>query len=116
MTKITDEILRLFRQCRTELGAPVMEVELTDDQLCDLLDLAISDYTEKVGNWVIETNWSTLLGKNLSNTDLTYALTVRTMDLSKDYSYWFSKDAGVQQRGPWEMKKDYITIEPTHRI
>ena len=111
MTKITDEILRLFRQCRTELGAPVMEVELTDDQLCDLLDLAISDYTEKVGNWVIETNWSTLLGKNLSNTDLTYALTVRTMDLSKDYSYWFSKDAGLQQRGPWEMKKDYITIE-----
>jgi len=111
MTKVTNEILKLFKQCRSELGAPVIEVELTDEQLCDLLDLAISDYTEKVGNWVIKSNWATLYGKNLSATDLTYALTVRTMDLSKDYSYWFSKDAGLQQRGPWELKKDFIKVE-----
>lgn len=111
MTKVTNDILSLFRKCRSELGAPVVEVELTDDQLCDLLDLAVEDYTEKVQNWLIKSNWPTLFGKNLSVTDLTYALTVRTMDLSKDYSYWFSKDAGLQQRGPWELKKDFIKIE-----
>lgn len=109
--KITDEILKLFKKCRTELGEPVLKVELTNDQLCDLLELAIEDYTETVQNWIIENNWSTLYGQNMTNTDLAYAFTVRTMDLSKDYSYWFSKDAGVQQRGPWEMKKDFITIE-----
>ena len=49
--------------------------------------------------------------QNLSNTDLAYALSVRTLDLSKEFSYWFSKEAGLQQRGPWELKKDFITIE-----
>jgi hypothetical protein len=111
MTKITDEIQGLFRKCRTELGAPVVDVELTDAQLCDLLDLAIEDYAEKVQNWLVETQWATLYGKDVSNIDMAYALSVRTMDMSKDYSYWFSKEVGLQQRGRWELKKDYITIE-----
>lgn len=111
MTKITDEIQGLFRKCRTELGAPVVDVELTDAQLCDLLDLAIEDYAEKVQNWLVETQWATLYGKDVTNIDMAYALSVRTMDMSKDYSYWFSKEVGLQQRGHWELKKDYITIE-----
>jgi hypothetical protein len=109
--KITDEISTLFRRLRSELGAPITDVELTDEQLCDLLEMSIEDYTEKVQNWVIENNWANFYGKNLSNSDLAYALSIRTLDLSKDYSYWFSKDVGLQQRGPWELKKDYITIE-----
>ena len=111
MTKITDEIQSLFRKCRTELGAPVVDVELTDEQLCDLLELSIEDYAEKVQNWLIKTQWATLYGKNVSNIDMAYALSVRTLDMSNDFSYWFSKEAGLQQRGPWELKKDYITIE-----
>lgn len=109
--KITDEIKELFRKCRSALGAPVMEVELTDEQLCDFFSLAKDDYAEKVQNWIIEQNWSNLYGKNLSNTDLAFALSVRTLDMSKDYSYWFSRDAGVQQRGPWELKKDFFSVE-----
>lgn len=111
MTKITDEIRGLFKKCRSELGAPVVDVELIDEQLCDLLDLAIEDYAEKVQNWLVETQWATLYGKNVTNTDMAYALSVRTLDMSKDFSYWFSKEAGFQQRGPWELKKDFFTIE-----
>lgn len=111
MTKITDEIQDLFRKCRTELGAPVVDVELTDAQLCDLLEMAIEDYAEKVQNWLVMSQWATLYGKNVSNTDMAYALSVRTMDMSRDFSYWFSKEVGLQQRGHWELKKDYITIE-----
>lgn len=109
--KITEEIAALFKRCRSALGAPIMEVELIDEQLCDLLEMAIEDYGERVQNWIIEQNWSNLYGKNLSNTDLAFALSIRTLDMSKDYSYWFSRDAGLQQRGPWELKKDYFTIE-----
>ena len=112
MTKITDEIKGLFKRCRSELGAPVVDVELIDEQLCDLLDLAIEDYAEKVQNWLVKTQWATLYGKNVTNTDMAYALSVRTLDMSKDFSYWFSKEAGFQQRGPWELKKDFFTIEP----
>jgi hypothetical protein len=109
--KITEEIAELFDKCRKSLGAPVVEVELTDEQLCTDFGLAKDDYTEKVQNWIIEQNWASLYGKNLSNTDLAFALSVRTFDMSKDYSYWFSRDAGVQQRGPWELKKDFFTVE-----
>lgn len=112
MTKVTDEIFDLFRRFRSEMGAPLMEVELLDAQLCDLLEMSVEDYAEKVQNWIIENNWANLYGKNLSNMDLAYALSVRTLDISKDYSYWFSKDVGLQQRGPWELKKDFFKIEP----
>lgn len=101
----------LFKKCRSALGAPIVEVELTDDQLCDLLALAVSDYAEAAQNWIIEQQWANLYGKNLTNIDLAFALSVRTLDMSKEFSYWFSKEAGLQQRGPWELKKDYITIE-----
>ena len=109
--KVTKEIESLFKKCRSALGAPLMEVELLDEQLCDLLELSIEDYAEKVQNWMIENQWATLYGKDVSNTDMAYALSVRTLDISKDFSYWFSKDDGLQQRGPWELKKDYFTVE-----
>ena len=57
MTKITDEIKALFDRVRSLLGAPVRSVELTDKQLCDLLQVAIEDYSEKVQNEVIANNW-----------------------------------------------------------
>ena len=76
-----------------------------------VLEMSIEDYAEKVQNWLIESQWATLYGKNVSNTDMAYALSVRTLDMSKDFSYWFSKEVGLQQRGPWELKKDFFTIE-----
>ena len=111
MTKITDEINDLFRKVKVSLGWPIRSVELTDKELCDLLEMCVSDYSEKVNNYLIETQWATLAGKNISNTDMAYALSTRTMDMSKDYSYWFSKQVGLQQQGPYELKKDFITIE-----
>ena len=63
MTKVTDEIKDLFRKIRAALGAPVVAVELTDEQLCALLDMAIEDYSEKVNNWLIRNQWATLYGK-----------------------------------------------------
>lgn len=109
--KITEEIQRLFKKVRTTCGAPIMEVQLEDTMLCDLLEMCIEDYAEKVQNWLIENQWATLYGKNVSNTDMAFALSTRTLDMMKDYSFWFSKQVGLQQNGPWELKKDFITIE-----
>lgn len=109
--KINDEITSLFKKIYVSLGAPLMEVELTDEMLCVLLEQSIEDYAERVQNWIIENQWSTMYGKDLSNIDLAQALSVRTLDTSRDFSYWFSKEVGLQQRGPWELKKDFVTIE-----
>ena len=117
MTKITKEIEDLFLMCRRLLGAPIRAVELTDEQLCSLLQVAIGDYSERVQNEIIANNWMGFYGKNTANAkELTAAFMYRSLDLTKEYSYWFSKQVGLQQEGPWELKKDFITIVPGQQV
>jgi len=117
MTKITDEVRGLFKRVRSLLGAGVRSVELTDEQLCDLLQIAIEDYSERTLNEVISNSWAGFYGKNTANsTELAHAFMARSLDLSKEYSYWFSKQVGLQNDGPWELKKDFITIEPGKQV
>ena len=113
---LTEEMKSLFKTVRSVLGAPVRSVELTDDQLCDLFSVSVDDYAERVQNWLMEVQWATLYGKNITNLDMTYALSLRTLDISKDFSNWFSKEVGLQQEGPWELKKDFITIEKGKQV
>ena len=113
---LTKDMEALFRKVRSILGAPVRSVELTDGQLCDLFEVSVEDYSEKVQNWLTEVQWASVYGKNVTNLDLTYALSLRTMDMSKDYANWFSKEVGLQQEGPWELKKDFITIEKGKQV
>lgn len=111
------ERTKLFKKIRSRLGAPVRTVELTDDQLCDLLEQSVEDYAERVQNFIIENNWANIYGKNASNIDLAYALSVRTLDLSKDYGEWFSKEVGLNQVGTkWELKKDFFKIEKGRQV
>ena len=116
MTKITDEVKALFRKVRTLLGAPLITVEISDEQFCNLLEVAIEDYSEKVHNFLIDSQWSSLYGKNIKHTDFAFALSTRTFDIEKDYSYWFSKEVGLQNSGSWELKKDFFTIEKGKQV
>lgn len=112
MTKVTDEILNIFQKVRSALGAPVRSVELTDQQLCDILSFCLDDYSSIVMNEVIMNNWIGLYGKGVNDvTSLSQAFMFRSLDMSKDYSNWFSKQVGLQQEGPWELKKDFVKIE-----
>lgn len=113
---IDEEKQALFRQVRTKLGAPIRKIEITDDMMCDLLELAVGDYAERVQNFIIENNWASLYGKDVNNTDLAYAMSVRTFDIAKDYSYWFSKQVGLQNSGYWELKKDFFKIEKGKQV
>jgi hypothetical protein len=38
---------KVFEQFRVSMGAPYRKVELDDDQLCVLLDIAIEDYSQR---------------------------------------------------------------------
>lgn len=112
MTIITDEVKELFRIVKSALGAPVRAVELEDQQLCDLLQIVIGDYSSYIQNEIIANNWLGFYGKNVNNAkELAFGFMARSLDLTKEYSYWFSKQVGLQQEGPWELKKDFITIE-----
>lgn len=112
---ISKELQTLFRQVRVKLGG-TRKVELTDDVLCDLLSLAVGDYAQAVQSFIIQNNWANLYGKNITNTDLAYALSVRTLDITKDYSHYFSKQVGLQATGSWELKKDFVTLEKGKQV
>lgn len=117
---IDDEKRELFKLVRSKLGAPIRKVELTDDMLCDLLEIAQKNFSEKTLNFIITSNWAMMYGKkgfsSMSAQDWAWALSVRTLDMAKEFSYYFSKEVGLQQRGPWELKKDFFEIEPGRQV
>lgn len=107
---------RLFRQVRHSLGAPIREVELLDDQLCTLLEIAIEDYSQYVQEWLIENQWTSIMGQHVTNFDIAFALTTRSLDYESQFTYAYSKQVGLQARGPWELKKDFIEIEAGRQV
>lgn len=113
--ELTQEIKDLFKVVRVKLGAPIRPIQLSDDQLCGLLEIAIGDYAEKVQNWIIQSNWLNFRGKQVQwltdPQELAHSMTMRQLDFTKDFSYWFSKEVGLQQRGSFELKKDFFQIE-----
>ncbi len=112
--EITQEIQDLFELARLKLGAGVRKVEVTDAAMCACLELAMKYYNEQVLNFIIASNWSNFYGKKtMNNKELAFAFSTRTLDLSRDYSDYFSHIVGLQQHGTkWELKKDYFQIVP----
>jgi len=107
---------KLFRQFRHSLGAPTRQIELTDEQLCTFLEISIEDYAQYVQEWLIEHQWQSLLGHNITTTDMSFALSVRTLDYVQQATYAYSKQVGLQANGPWELKKDYVELESGRQV
>lgn len=117
MKSLDKETEDLFRIIKSKFGAPIRKVELTDEQLCDLLELSMRRYNEYVLNFIVDANWSNFYGKSLSNKELAFYFSVRTLDMSKDYSDYFSHWVGLQQYGTkWELKKDFFKIVPGQQV
>lgn len=117
---LSEEKQALFKLVRSKLGEPIRKVELTDDQLCDLLEIATQNYSEAIQSFIIESKWMSFYGKtelkSMTDQDWAWALSVQTMDMSKQFSYYFSKEVGLQQRGSWELKKDFFEIEEGRQV
>lgn len=109
--EITDsEKRKLFNEVKVQLGAPIRKVELDDEMLCTLTEIAIEDYSSYINEWLIESQWSSLYGLNVSTSDLTKAFTVRGQDYEKSFTFAYSKAVGLGANGPWELKKDYVEV------
>ena len=106
----------MFRQVKHRLGAPIRKVELEDEMLETLLEISIEDHSSYINEWLIESQWTSLYGKDLTTTDLTKALTVREMSYEDSFTYAYSKIVGLQARGPWELKKDYVTVKAGQQV
>jgi hypothetical protein len=116
MSVSIEEKEKLFQQFRHSVGAPIRKIELEDEQLCTLLDIAIEDYAQYVQEWLIENQWQSLLGKSIDTIDMAFALSVRGFDFITQYTYAYSKQVGLQTNGPWELKKDFVTLEAGRQV
>jgi len=110
------EKAKIFRQVRHRLGAPIRKVELEDEVMCTLLEIAIEDHSSRINEWLIEAQWSSLYGKDITTTDIAKSLTVREQAYEDSWTYAYSKIVGLQARGPWELKKDFVTITEGQQV
>lgn len=106
------ERTQLYTRIFHLLGAPIRSVELDYDMMDSLMDLSIADYEQYVHQWLVDSQWVSLVNLNMSEQSVAKALITRSMDFEKQYSYSYSKIVGLQTNGPWVLKKDYFTLEP----
>jgi hypothetical protein len=101
---------KLYTQVFHLLGMPVRGIELTQEQMDTFLELSMSEYEQYVSDWLIESQWSALVGLDLDTQSLTRAFTTRSLDYETQFSHSYSKIVGLQAGGTSELKKDYITL------
>lgn len=107
---------KLYTQILHLLGMPVRGIELTEEQMDTFLELSINDYEQLVHDWLIESQWSSLVGLDVDTQSLTRAFTTRDMNFETQYSHAYSKIVGLQAGGKDILKKDYFEIEENVQV
>ena len=52
----------------------------------------------------------------MDTNSLAQAFITRSFDYESRYQYSYSKIVGLQNNGPWVLKKDYIELEPNKQV
>jgi hypothetical protein len=101
---------KIYTRIKHLLGAPLRSVELEDEQMDSLMELAIGDYEEYILQWLIDSQWVNLVNLNMTEKSVARALVTRTMDFEQQFAYSYSKIVGLQTVGPWVLKQDYFIL------
>ena len=109
------ERTKLYTRIFHLLGAPIRGVELDYDMMDSLMELSIADYEQYINQWLVDSQWVSLVNLNMSEKSVARALVTRSMDFEKQFSYSYSKIVGLQADGPWVLKKDYFTLQPNQQ-
>lgn len=110
----TKEKNKLYRHIKHELGYPIRKFELKDEMLDSYFEMALEDYSSYLNSWLITQQWVGLQGLDIEEADLVNALTTKSNDFMKSFTFAYSKQTGVLTNAPagnkWELKRDFITI------
>lgn len=99
----------LFERIRMKVGAPVMGVELTDDQIKWCLVEAIEEYSTMINNWALENRMAEMLGLP-SSVDFTMKYVTNSLTFEKSLTTPFAESQGYATPGGRELKKDAIFL------
>ena len=106
----------LYTKVRHVLGAPLRGIELEDEQMDTLLEFSIDQYSQYVQDWLIESQWTSLYNLNVDTQSVARAFITKSLDYETRYTYAYSKIVGLQAGGEWELKKDFIQLQPNQQI
>ena len=88
----------LYKKVKHVLGAPLISVELEEEQMDTLLEFSIDEYSQYVQDWLTESQWTNLYNLNMDTQSLSKAFTTRSLDYETRYTYAYSKIVGLQEQ------------------
>ncbi len=107
---------KLYLQIKHELGYPLRPFEIEDEMMNSYLEMVVEDYSSILNNWLIQQQWVSLEGLDKNLSDFTVAYSTKSNDYMKSFTYAYSKQVGLGTNAPagigWELKRDFITVEP----
>lgn len=103
-----EETALLYDRIRKKLGAPVVQVELTDSQIEVCFCQAIEEYSSYINNWAMENRLVEMLGLP-TEIDFTLKYVSNSLYFEKSFAQSFSEQLGIGQ-GDREVKKDLIYL------
>lgn len=109
----TVERNKLFLRVKHVLGYPIRPIHVTDEMMDSYLEMAIEDYSSYVNEWLIQQQWVGLQGMEIDGNTFFDALTTKSNDFMRSFTFAYSKQTGLGANLPaakgWELKRDYIT-------
>jgi len=99
----------LFRRIRRKIGAPVLTVELVDEQIEECICQAIEKYSSYINNWALQNRMAEMLGLP-NNEDVTLKYVANSLYMEKSMAKHPSEMIGGGVNTTRELKTDGINL------
>lgn len=99
----------LFNRIRRKIGAPVMKVELIDEQIEECISESIEEYSTYINNWVLTNRLGEMLGLS-SEIDFTLKYVSNSLYFEQSFSKSIAEQVGLGINGTKELKLTSITL------
>lgn len=100
---------QIFRRIRRKLGAPVMGVELLDEQMEECICEAIEEYSGYINDWVLRNRLGEMLGLP-SEIDFTLKYISNSLYFENSFATQIGEQIGLGANGTMEVKTTSITL------
>ena len=104
-----EEKKRIFRRIRRKVGAPVMGVELVDEQIEECIAEAIEEYSTYINDWVLRNRLGEMLGLP-SEVDFTLKYVSNSLYFERSFATDIGEQIGLGANGVHEVKTDSISL------
>ena len=105
----SDAKYNLIKRIRLKLGAPVMGVELIDEQIEECICESIEEYSSYIHQWSLENRMSQMLGLP-KDIDFTLKFISNNFGFEKTFARSYSEQVGTGTNSLRELKKGFITL------